>query len=95
MTDIEQKLKAEIEAHQRTKIEFEKYRMDHAFHEFENGNKTVQKFINKLQAENAALNIKIAEMRHTIKELSTQKLPSNVISASGVQRRYDFTRRAR
>ncbi len=95
ITEVQEKLNAEIEAHQRTKIEFEKYRMDHAFHEYENGNKTMQIFINKLQTENAALKIEIIQLKQILRELNAQLLPSNNISVSGVQRRYDFTRRAR
>ncbi len=91
MTDVEQKLKAEIEAHQRTKVEFEKYRMDHAFHEYENGNKNVQIFINKLQAENAAQKIEIVKMKHVIKELNAQLLPANK-NLNGGQRLYEFRR---
>lgn len=94
IADVQEKLKAEIESHQRTKIEFEKYRMDHAFHEYENGNKALQTFINKLQTENAALKIQIIELKKAVRELNAQLLPSNNISVSGVQRRYEF-RRAR
>lgn len=91
--ELQQKLKAEIEAHQWTKIAFEDYRRNHALDEFNcEKSKYLTKddliaqanyLINKLTVENKALNYRVFSLNEELQGYKGYQLPG--VSPSGIQ----------
>lgn len=91
MTELEslqQNLIEEITAHRNTKIELQELKNHFAHLELMSNDRPTHLYIQKLLAEKGALKLQIRNLETQIAEIQSTFLPG--VSATGIQRRYDF-----